>query len=376
MEFERSDIQRMLLDSAERYLGEHGGLEQWRERRALPDGLDRTRWGQFAELGWLALPVPESAGGLGGSLEDIALLNTAFGKALATEPFVSTAVLGGHVLANAELEVTEPLLAAIAEGGLLLSLAHAEPGRDPLTTEATLTRAARNGSGFVLNGQKLMALDAPSADKLIVSAALEGEDGLALFLLDRTTPGLRLDSYPLIDGGHAADVILQDVAAPQEALLVGPNRGGALVAEAVERATIALLAQAVGAMEAAIEICGAYVKERKQFGVPIGSFQAIQHMLADSFVATYQARSMLYQAISASYEQDPAVRAAAISAAKVVIGESGQTVARNGIQVHGGYGVTDEYAISHYYRRLLSLEKQYGDIERHTRRLGESQFTA
>ena len=116
--------------------------------------------------------------------------------------------------------------------------------------------------------------------------------------------------------------------------------------------------------------------ERQQFGVAIASFQAIQHMLADSFVSTYQARSILYQAISASYDEDPGVRAAAVSAAKVVIGESAQTVARNGVQVHGGYGVTDEYAISHYYRRLLALEKQYGDIERHTRRLAQSQFTA
>ena len=376
MEFERSDIQRMLLESAERYLGEHGGLEQWRSRRALPGGLDRARWAQFAELGWLALPLPESAGGLGGGLEDIALLNTAFGKALATEPYVSTAVLGGHILANAEPEISGPMLAAIAEGGLLLALAHAESGRDPLTTEAALTTAARTGSGFVLNGRKLMALDAPSADKLIVSAALEGEDGLALFLIDRDAPGVQLESYPLIDESHAADVILKDAAVPQAALLVGANRGAALVAEAVERASIALLAQAVGCMEAAIEICGAYVKERKQFGVAIGSFQAIQHMLADSFVSTYQARSILYQAISASYDEDPGVRAAAVSAAKVVIGESAQTVARNGVQVHGGYGVTDEYAISHYYRRLLALEKQYGDIERHTRRLAQSQFTA
>ena len=373
MEFEKSDVQRMLLDSAERYLGEHSGLEQWRARRSLPDGLDTERWAQFAELGWLALPAPEAAGGLGGSLEDIALLNIAFGKALASEPYASTAVIGAHVLAYAPPATAEPMLAALFEGGLRLALAHAEPGRDPLATDAA-TRATRTADGFELNGQKLMALDAPSADQLIVSAAVE--DGLALFLVDPQAPGVTLDAYPLIDGARAADVSLREAVVPAQALLVGADRAGAVLAEAVERGTIAGLAQAVGCMEATIEVCGAYAKERRQFGVPIGSFQAIQHMLSDSFVAAYQARSILYQAISASYDADPAVRAAAISAAKMVIGESGQTVSRNGIQVHGGYGLTDEYAVSHYYRRLLVLEKQYGDIERHTRRLAETQFAA
>lgn len=373
MEFEKSDVQRMLLDSAERFLGERAGVEYWRDQRHSADGFDRGRWGGFAELGWLALPIPEAAGGLGGALEDVALLNIELGRALATEPYVSTAVLGGHLLAAGAGAICGELLAALGEGSLLVALAHAEPGRDPLSPDAVDTVAIRTGSGFLLNGRKIIALDAPSADKLIVTAELEGEEGTALFILDRDAEGVHLDSYPLIDGGRAADIVLHDVVLRREALIIGPKAGAVVLEEAFDRASIALLAQAVGSMEACLKICGEYVKERRQFGAAIGSFQAVQHMLSDMFVSAYQARSMLYQAIAGSHE-GPEARVAAVSAAKVVIAEAGQVVSRNGVQLHGGYGITDEYPISHYFRRLLAIEKLYGDVDWHTRRLAEASF--
>lgn len=373
MEFERSEIQRMLLDSAERFLAESAGVEYWREQRHSDEGFDRARWAGFADLGWLALPAPEASGGLGGGLEDIALLNIELGRALATEPYVSTAVLAIDVLTAGDAEVAGPLLSAIAEGGLLVALAHAEPGRDPVAPDAVDTVAIRTGSGFLLNGRKMLALDAPSADKLIISAELEGEEGVALFLVDTDVEGLHLDSYPLIDGARAADVSLHDVALGREAMIVGPNAGAAVLERALDRATISLLAQAVGSMEACLKICGDYVKERKQFGVAIGSFQALQHMLSDMFVSAYQARSMLYQAIAGTHE-GVEVRVAAVSAAKIVVSEAGQVVSRNGVQLHGGYGITDEYPISHHFRRLLAIEKLYGDVDWHTRRLAEASF--
>jgi alkylation response protein AidB-like acyl-CoA dehydrogenase len=373
MEFSKSDVQQMLLDSAERFLGETAGVEYWREQRNSADGFDRGRWATFAELGWLALPIPESAGGLGGTLEDVALLNVTLGRHLATEPYVSTAVLCAHILASADAERHADLLASVAEGGLLLARAHAEPGRDPLEAKAHDVVAIRSGRGFVLNGRKLLALDAPSGDKLIVSAELEGEAGLALFLVDRDAEGVLLDAYPLIDGGRAADIVLCDVALGPQALIAGGNTGAALLQAATDRANIALMAQAVGSMEACLRICGDYAKERKQFGVAIGSFQAVQHLLSDMFIAAYQARSMLYQAIAGGYGDAPDF-SAAVSAARIVVSEAGQTVSRNGIQVHGGYGITDEYEISHHFRRLLTLEKSYGDIDRHVRRLAEATF--
>lgn len=369
MDFQKSDIQTMLLDSAARLLGERPPVEYARALRESPDGLDRSRWAQFSELGWLALSAPEAAGGFDGTLEDIALLNVELGKALAIEPYVSTAVLCGHIVAQAAEEQALPILSDIVQGKLLLALAHQEAGRDSLADDACVTIGRRTGDGFVLSGAKLMALDAPSAGKLVVSAAIEGEEGVALFLVDRDATGVTLDSYPLIDGTRAADIAFRDVALGSSALLIGGNAGSAALAAARDRASVAMLAQTVGSMEACLRICGAYVKERKQFGTAIGSFQAIQHILADMFVAAHQARSMLYYAI-ASGDVEPATRAAAISAAKIVICEAGQLVSRNGIQVHGGYGLTDEYEISHHFRRLMTIEKLYGDLDRHTRRFG------
>jgi alkylation response protein AidB-like acyl-CoA dehydrogenase len=374
MDFAKSDIQTMLLDSAERLLADSSGVEYWRERRHDPLGFDEGRWARFAELGWLALPLPEAAGGLDGTIEDVALLNIALGKSLATEPYVSTVVLAGQILRQAaDPSRADELMGEIATGALRVALAHQEPGADPLSTDAVATVARRTADGFALTGAKLMAADAPSAARLIVSARIEGEDGVALFLVPSDADGLAVDAYPLIDGTRAADIRLTDVTLPAEALLVGGNGGAAVLDEAIHRAGVALMAQAVGAMEACIGICGDYARERKQFGAAIGSFQAIQHILADMFVATHQARSMLYHAIANS-SRPAAERAAALSAARIVIGEAGQLVSRNGIQVHGGYGLTDEYAVSHYFRRLMSLEKQYGDLVRHTERFGDSLF--
>lgn len=370
MDFAKSDIQTMLLDSAERLLSETSGVEYWREQRQGQSGFDEERWNQFAELGWLALPVPEDAGGLDGSIEDVALLNIALGKALATEPYVSTVVLAEHVFAQAD---QNELLGEIAGGALRVALAHMENGADPLSVDANNTVARPTGDGYVLDGAKIMALDAPSADKLIVSARIEGEEGVALFLLDPDQVGVTSESYALIDGTRAADIRLAGVSVSSGALLLGSNRGGAALREAIDRASIALMAQAVGAMEAANKVCGAYVQERKQFGTPIGSFQAIQHIMADMFVAAHQARSMLYHAL-ANADRDEEERSAALSAARLVIGEAGQVVSRNGIQVHGGYGLTDEYAIGHYFRRLMCLEKLFGDATLHGERFGDTIF--
>jgi len=374
MDFAKSDIQAMLLDSAERLLSENADVEYWRHQRSSATGFDEARWMQFAELGWLALPVPEAAGGLDGTIEDIALLNIALGKALATEPYISTIVLAGHVLKQSADEARAlDLLGEVAGGTLRIALAHQENGAHPLDVEVTGTSARRSDDGYIVSGTKIMAFDAPSAGQLIVSARLEGEEGVGLFLVPADAPGLSVESYALIDGTRASDIVLADVTLPSAALLIGGNRGAAVLRESIDRASIALMAQAVGAMEAANKVCGAYVQERKQFGVAIGSFQAIQHIMADNFVAAHQARSMLYHAL-ANADQDEATRSAALSAARLVIGEAGQTVSRNGIQVHGGYGLTDEYAIGHYFRRLMCIEKQYGDLIQHGERLGDSIF--
>jgi alkylation response protein AidB-like acyl-CoA dehydrogenase len=371
MDFAKSDIQTMLLDSAERLLSPSAHIEYWRAQRHAPLGFEEARWAQFAELGWLALPAPEEAGGLGGTLEDIALLNIALGRALAIEPYVSTAVLAAHILDGAtDRDQGHALLGEIVSGTLRIALAHQEPGAEPLADTAAETVARRRGDGFALDGHKAMVLDAGSASKLVVTARIEGEEGTGLLLVDADATGIVARPYPLIDGTRAADIDFADVSLPASALLAGGNAGEALLDEAIARADVAQMAQAVGSMEACLKICGDYVKERRQFGVAIGSFQALQHIMADMFIAAHQARSMLYHAIANS-RRSPEERTAALSAARIVIGEAGQLVSRNGIQVHGGYGLTDEYAISHHFRRLMALEKQYGDLYAHTERFGE-----
>jgi alkylation response protein AidB-like acyl-CoA dehydrogenase len=367
VDFNYSDMQRMLLDSAERYLDDVYTLEHRRSLRASEDGLDRDAWRTFAELGWLALAIPEDQGGLGGSMEDVAVLSTALGSKLVTAPFVSSSVLAVHLLAGAQGEHTE-LLGSIGAGETRVALAHDEPGERYEYSSERKTSISRSGNGLSLSGRKMLVLDAPSADKLIVTATMEGEDGLVLALVDPGADGVDSSPYPLVDGSRAADVRLDSVQLAPEAILAQGAAASDLFAEAVDRASLALLAQAVGSMEACLQICSSYLKERHQFGQPIGKFQALQHIMADMLVATHQARSALYQALS-NMAGPPAERARSLSLAKLTIGEASQLVSRQGIQLHGGYGVTDEYEISHHYRRLMVIEKSYGDIDFHVRRL-------
>jgi alkylation response protein AidB-like acyl-CoA dehydrogenase len=294
---------------------------------------------------------------------------TAFGGKLVTEPFVSTAVLAVHILAAASTP-QEELLSAIAGGEALIALAHDEVNERYAYGAPRATMLAASGNGFTLSGQKMLVLDAPSATHLIVTANLEGASGTALVLVDTAAEGVSSSNYLLVDGARAADIKLENVSISPEAVLLAPAAGGAVLAEALDKAGIALMAQSVGAMESCLKICADYLKERKQFGQPIGKFQALQHIMADMFVATHQSRSALYRALA--FAGDPAERAAASSLAKLTISEASQLVSRQAIQLHGGYGVTDEYEVSHHYRRLLALEKIYGDIDYHTRRLAKA----
>jgi alkylation response protein AidB-like acyl-CoA dehydrogenase len=365
MDFKFNDTQQMLIDTAARLMREHSGVEYWRKRRELADGCDPALWGKFAELGWLALAVPEDAGGLGGSLEDVALLMAELGRGLATDPIASSGVLAAHVIDQlATGPSRDALLGEIAAGTSRIALAHNEAGDRYEISKPRSTVARRNGGSYQLSGAKVMALDAPSAHQLLVTANIEGETGYGIFLVPVESPGLTLTAYPLVDGSRAADVELAEVELPASALLGGGEKALAVLNAAVVRVTVALLAQAVGAMEAAVGVASDYAKERKQFGQPIGKFQAIAHLATDMFVQAYQARSALYQLLSYADGAEPD-RDRALSISKIVIADAVKTIGHNGIQIHGGYGMTDEYAISHYYRRLFSLDRQYGDAAFH-----------
>lgn len=366
MDFNLSDLQRMLLDSAERFIGEHYSLEHRRGLRQVPDGLDAAAWSTFAELGWLGLAVPEEFGGLGGSMADVAVLCTALGGRCVTEPFVSSAVIAPFLIAGAG-QPDAGLLEGIIAGGARVALCHDEPDERYAFDRPRKTSLGPAAGGFALSGQKVLAVDAPSATHLIVTA--QAPDGLALALVDAAAAGVTADPYRLYDGARASDIRFDGVALQAGAVIATGERAKALLANALDRARLACAAQMLGSMEAELEICSAYLKERQQFGQPIGKFQSLQHIMADMFVATHQSRSALYHALSKVDDDDAARRARAVSLACVTIGEGSQLVSRQAIQLHGGYGVTDEYEVSHHYRRQLVLEKLYGDLDFHVRRL-------
>lgn len=354
MDFSLTDTQQMLAETARRFFAEHGTLERWRLRRKLQDGCDREVWRHFAEMGWLALPMPEDTGGLGGTIEDVALLMIELGRGLSIEPYPVGIVLATHVLAAASGDRRNiELMRGIAAGEILVAIACQEAPTFTSTAPADGILALREGDEYVLDGLEMMSLGAPAADYLLIAANLE--DSRSIFLIARNTAGVILEAYPLIDGTHAADLVMSNVRVPHTAMIASGEAARTLLQGAIYRTAIAYMAQAVGAMEAACDLTGSYVSERRQFGVPIGTFQAVQHLAVDMYVAAFQARSALYLALAGLHGDSTNAEKPQLLARRIVA-QATQVVGRNGIQCHGGYGITDEYAISHYYKRLLTLE--------------------
>jgi alkylation response protein AidB-like acyl-CoA dehydrogenase len=371
MDFNLGDEQQMLRDSANRYVRERYGFEARRQRAANPGGPD-GHWAAYAEMGWLALAVPEADGGLGCGFVETAIVAEELGRGLVLEPFIGCAVLAARLIERADAPAfasrrTE-LLAGLAAGTRQLALAHGEPD-SRFELDAVSATARPEGGGYVLDGVKLMVAGGAEADDVIVSARAE-EGRLALFLVPRED--VTLDAYALIDGTRAGDIELRHAFVPADGRLTAPGSGLALLEEALDRAALAQVAEALGCMEAVLGLTSEYLKTRQQFGQPIGKFQALQHRMAEMFVEVQETRSILYRGI-ASLDAAPAARRQAVSAAKVVLGSAGRFVGGQGIQLHGGIGVTDEYPIGHYYKRLLVLETLYGDSEWHLGRFIEAQ---
>jgi alkylation response protein AidB-like acyl-CoA dehydrogenase len=345
MDFNLTEEQQMLRDSARRFVQDHYDSERRRALGKTELGFSAEHWRRIADLGWLALALPEDVGGLGCSFVEIAVLLEEFGRGLVLEPYVSSAVLCAHILDTCDnAPARTEALSAVAEGRRRLALAHHESVQRYELTPVSV-QAKRQGEGFLINGVKTVVLDAPSADQLIVSARVEGEKGFSLFLVDSTTAGMKLEAYPLIDDSRAADIQLANVFLPRSALLVGPGKSQRVLEQALDRATLACVAEALGAMEAVLQLTAEYLKTRVQFGQPIGKLQALQHRMAEMFVEVQEVRSILYCGI-AHLNAEPPVRGAMISAAKLVTLEAGRIVGGQGIQLHGGIGMTQEYAMA------------------------------
>ena len=372
MDFDLTKEQQLLSDAVQRFVGKEYSFAAREAILDSKEGWSREIWAKLAELGLLGLQVPEEHGGMGGAMVETMLTMNALGRGLLLEPYLPSAILATALIRELGSPAQkEELLPALAAGERIAVPAHGEPGaRDDLARVATT--AARAGDGYALNGRKTVIVHAPAADALLVSArtSRKADDprGISLFIVPRSASGLSLQSYRTLDGQRASDVSLRDVRIPAGGLL-GPE-GGAFeaISAAWDLGVAAICAEAAGALQALLDSTVEYAKTRKQFGVPIGKFQALQHRMVEMLIQVEQARSMSYLAAIRAIDGDPAERRRALSAAKVVIGQACRKVAQEAVQIHGGMGMTDELHVGHYFKRLTTIELSLGDTEHHLER--------
>jgi len=377
MNFQHTDDRRMLADSLNRFVAEQYVFETRDRIAKSAEGYNRDLWRQFADLGVIGALFSEGDGGFAGGGFDIAVVFEALGRGLVVEPFLGT-VLAGSAIAHAGSPAQKALLAEIIGGTRIAAFAHGEPEAHHDLTHVQ-TRARRAGGKWVLDGVKAVVQHGEQADVFVVSArtagSLDDDAGVSLFLVPADTPGLSLRGYPKVDGGRAAELTLVGVTLGPDALLGAEGAGSATIEHSVGKGVLALCAEAVGAMDVAKDATLEYLRTRKQFGVPIGSFQALQHRMADLLVEIEQARSAVINAAAALDDADRVTRERALSAAKVTIGRIGTLVAEECIQLHGGIGMTWELPLAHYAKRLVMIDHQLGDEDHHLARfiaLGQS----
>jgi alkylation response protein AidB-like acyl-CoA dehydrogenase len=371
MDLTLSDEQRLLRESAERFVTETYTAEHRRRMTNEPLGFTAAIWKQFAELGWLALPIDEAYGGLGGGAIETGILMEAFGRGLVSEPYLATVVLGAGLVAECGTEAQkQAILPEVADGSLYLAFAHSERAArfDLGHVETTATRTS---DGWRLNGNKIAVLDGAAAGQIIVSARLANNNGasgkLCLFLVPVGTSGLALRDYSRLGGGRGCNLDLGDVRLPADALLGDAGDALHAIEAVVDRAMAALGAEAVGIMQTLLETTLEYTKIRKQFGRPLSANQVIRHRLADMAMQCDEARSMALRAALMA-DAEPVARSRAASGAKAKIGKCARFVAEQSVQLHGAMGVTEELDIGSYFKRLLAFDTLFGGSAHHYRR--------
>lgn len=375
MDFSLSDEQRAIRDSVERFVEKSYGFEHYLATLATPTQTDPAVWAQLADFGWLGLSLPESAGGFGGSAVDTMLVAEGLGAGLVIEPYIANAILSGKLVAAAgSADQQERLLGPLVAGtGRLATGFHERGTRYDLRHCAT--RAEATDAGYRLHGTKAFLLDAPNAERLLVAARTAGKaddaQGISLFVVEAGAAGVSLHPYAVMGGGVAADLQLDGVEVAADALLGEPGQGLAALERALDHATAAACAEALGGMQALLRRTVEYAKVRKQFGVPIGSFQALQHRMVDMFNALEQSRSLVYMVSMLVDSDDARERRKAVSAAKAYLGKASKFVAQQAVQIHGGIGMTEELDVGHYFRRLTTFGNLYGDRRHHVRRFAE-----
>jgi len=364
MDFILSSEQQMLRDGARRFVTTKLDYAARAERIATSD----DNWKDFAEMGWLMLPVPQEAGGLGGALEDMVIVAEELGRGLALEPFVAGAVLPARLLTLSSNPRAGDLLGQLAAGDRRFAAALFEARRRYSLDGLASVAARQSDGGYLLTGDKHLVGGGAQADVLIVAARLGDDRAPALFVVDTAATGVTRRSYHSIDGVAVADIAFEGVRLEADALLAEPQAAAAALDQALDEATVLLCADAIGCADRAIEMTAAYLRVRAQFGQPLASFQALQHGVARLFIETYDARSIMYRAVAACAGDDAGARARAVSACKVKVLEAAHLATGQAVHYHGGIGMTCEYPVGEHLRRTLVAEQTFGNSQHHMER--------
>ena len=369
MDFDLNDEQRMLKDSVGRLISENYDFESRKKYLKEQAGYSAAMWERYAEMGLLGLPFDERYEGSGGGPVETMIVMEAMGRGLTLEPYFATVILcGGLLRLGGSEQQRAALLPKIASGELRMAFAHGESqSRYDLADVACSAR--RDADGWVLDGDKCAVVHGDGADQLIVSARTAGNrrdaDGISLFVVDANAPGVSRRSYQTHDGLRSAEIRLSGVKVSSNDELGGIGKASPLIREVVDRALAATAAEAIGVMSEAYDTTLDYLKTRKQFGATIGSFQALQHRAVDMLVHLEQARSMALYATMMVDDPDVSARSRAVAAAMVQIRRSSKFIGQQVVQLHGGIGMTQEYKIGHYFKRITAMESLFGDTDHH-----------
>ncbi|KJS25545.1 MAG: acyl-CoA dehydrogenase [Hyphomonadaceae bacterium BRH_c29] len=370
MDFNFTEEQGMLRDSLAKMIRDQYDFDTRRKVVASAEGWRKHMWMQFAELGLMMAPFSEEDGGLGGGPIDAMVVMEEFGKGLVVEPYVPSVVCGGGFLKRGTDAQKEEYLSGVMSGENIFAFAYAEP-RGRYNLADLETTAKKDGSGFVINGHKAVVIGAPWATHLIVTARTSGGrrdvNGVTVFVVEKSAPGITTRDYPTVDGRRASEVYFENVSVGGEAVIGDVDNGLPLIELVSDEAIAALCAEACGAMKVAQNMTVEYSRQRKQFGTPIGKFQVLQHRMVDMFMEAEQSVSMTYMA-TLKLDEDTVTRKKAASAAKVRIGQGGRFVGQQAIQIHGGMGMTDELAVGHYFKRLTMIDSEFGNVDHHLKR--------
>ncbi len=378
MDFTFTEAQTLLRGSLAAYLADQYDFETRRKVVGAEPGWRPEVWRAFAQdLGILGATAPAAAGGSGGGPVEMIVIMEELGRALVVEPFLSTAVIAGGLLAQSGAPAADALLARIVAGEIVAAFAFAEPHarydwRDLMTT------ARKDGAGYLLSGAKAMVFGAPWATHLVVTARTGGgqrePQGISVFIVDRAAKGIATRDYATIDGQRASDVSFDNVSLPAEALIGDAGAATPLLERVIDAATVGLCAESIGVLRALHERTVEYTKGREQFGKPLGTFQVLRHRMVDMYIQLEQAVSMTYLAAIRLADPDPLQGARAASAAKAQVGQALRFVGQSAIQLHGGMGLTDELSVSHYFKRATVIETQFGDTDHHLARFAALSF--